>query len=45
MAQAVLDTFKFNLVIDTPTLQQRIEQKQSQRGVFVGLTYSFGGPQ
>jgi outer membrane receptor protein involved in Fe transport len=44
MAQDVLDTFKFNLVLDTPTLKQRIEQRQSQRGVFVGLSYAFGGP-
>jgi len=43
MAQDVFDTFRFRLNLDTPTLQQRREQRQSSRGVMVGLTYALGG--
>jgi hypothetical protein len=43
MAQDVLDTFRFNLVLDTPALKDRIERRASNRGVFVGLSYAFGG--
>lgn len=42
-AQDVLDTFRFNLILDTPNLQGRAERRQSSRGVFVGLSYNFGG--
>lgn len=41
-AQDVLGTFKDVQVIDTP-FRSRVERNFSQRGVFVGFTYAFGG--
>lgn len=43
-AQDVFDTFRFKLVLDTPEFQERREQRVSNRGVFAGFSYSFGGP-
>lgn len=44
-ARDLLDSFHDTLVIDTPTLHDRVETKVKLRAVFVSLTYSFGqGP-
>ncbi|MCR5874197.1 TonB-dependent receptor [Phenylobacterium sp. J426] len=40
--QDVLDTFKETQTLDTPTLQGKTRRRFSQRGVFVGFTYTFG---
>lgn len=41
-AQDVLESMKVVQVIDTPTLQARVDRNFSVRGVFVGFTYAFG---
>jgi outer membrane receptor protein involved in Fe transport len=41
-AQDVLDTFKETQTLDTPTLRGKTKREFSQRGVFVGFTYTFG---
>lgn len=44
-ARDLLNSFHDTLVIDTPTLHDRVETKVKLRAVFVSLTYSFGqGP-
>jgi outer membrane receptor protein involved in Fe transport len=42
-ANDVLNAFKDVTVIDTPTLQERVERRANVRAVFFGFTYSFGG--
>lgn len=42
-AQDVLGTFRDARVIDTPALIQRSHVDIKLRGVFIGLTYNFGG--
>jgi outer membrane receptor protein involved in Fe transport len=42
-ANDVLNSFKDNTVLDTPTLSQRVERHVNVRSVFVGFTYAFGG--
>jgi outer membrane receptor protein involved in Fe transport len=42
--QDLFDTFGQTIVLDTPTLHQRRELTANVRGVFLGLTYNFGGP-
>ncbi len=41
--QDVLDSFKDVVVIDTPTLRDRVERGGNVRGVFLGFTWTFGG--
>ncbi|NEX91750.1 TonB-dependent receptor [Caulobacter sp. 17J65-9] len=41
-AQDVLGTMRDRLVIDTPTIHDRTERQMNARGVFLGLTYTFG---
>jgi hypothetical protein len=44
-AQDVLDSFRDELVIETPGLKDRFVRTQDARAVFVGFTYSFSeGP-
>ena len=44
-AQDVLDSFRQNTVIETPTLRDRTERRFSNRAVFAGFTYNFSkGP-
>lgn len=43
--QDVLGTFRDKRVIDTPTLKDVQRYKPNNRGIFVGLTWSFGGRQ
>jgi hypothetical protein len=42
-ANDVLDSFKDNATLDTPTLQQRVERRVDVRAVFFGFTYALGG--
>jgi outer membrane receptor protein involved in Fe transport len=42
-ANDVLDSFKDNTILDTPTLQQRVERRVAVRAVFFGFTYALGG--
>jgi hypothetical protein len=42
-ANDVLNAFHDTTVIDTPTLQERVERRANVRAVFFGFTYSFGG--
>jgi hypothetical protein len=39
----LLGSVKNSLVIDTPTLKDRVDNRPKLRAVFVGFTYSFGG--
>jgi outer membrane receptor protein involved in Fe transport len=41
--QDVLDSFRFKSVIDTPTLRDVQRFTPTNRAVFVGFTYAFGG--
>jgi outer membrane receptor protein involved in Fe transport len=41
--QDALNSFKFKSVIDTPNLRDVLEFKPTNRGVFIGFTYAFGG--
>jgi hypothetical protein len=41
--QDALNTFRFKSVIDTPTLRDVQRYVPTNRGVFVGFTYAFGG--
>jgi outer membrane receptor protein involved in Fe transport len=41
--QDALDSFRFKSVIDTPTLRDVQRFTPTNRGVFVGFTYAFGG--
>ncbi len=42
-AQDVLDSFRDEVVIDTPALRDHVERGGNMRGVFVGFTWTFGG--
>jgi outer membrane receptor protein involved in Fe transport len=42
-AQDVLGTFRFRSVIDTPALRDVQRFKPTNRGLFLGFTYAFGG--
>jgi outer membrane receptor protein involved in Fe transport len=39
----LLGSVRNSLVIDTPTLKDRVDNRPKLRAVFVGFTYSFGG--
>jgi outer membrane receptor protein involved in Fe transport len=41
--QDAFSTIRFKQVIDTPTLRERLVFAPTNRGVFVGFTYTFGG--
>lgn len=40
--QDVFDTLRFRTVVDTPALQERMNQSVSYRAISVGVTYLFG---
>ncbi|KQY99079.1 TonB-dependent receptor [Caulobacter sp. Root1455] len=42
-ANDVLNSFQDDMVLDTPTLQQRVERRAKVRAVFFGFTYALGG--
>ena len=42
-ANDVLDGFEDTMIIDTPTLRERVRRTANVRAVFFGFTYSFGG--
>ncbi len=38
----VFDSYKSVLIVDTPTIQQRIEKRRTPRTLYIGVSYRFG---